>query len=50
MDGRTADPVYLPSVWFVKHLVLALLEAGERQRGGGGSIQLEKMPFLFCLF
>lgn len=49
MDGWTADPVYLPSVWFVKHLVLALLETGERQRGGGGSIQLEKNAF-FVLF
>jgi len=35
-EGGTDDPVYLPSVWFLKHLVLALLETdewGDRERG-----------------
>lgn len=36
MEGGTDDPVYLPSVWFVKHLVLALLETEERADGEVG--------------
>lgn len=47
MEGGTDDPVYLPSVWFLKHLVLALLETEEWGDGeGGGSILLETLLFI----
>lgn len=36
MEGGTDDPVYLPSVWFLKHLVLTPLETEERGDGEGG--------------
>lgn len=49
MDGRTADPVYLPSVWFLKHLVLALLETGGEAVGRGRQHSAGKNAF-FVLF
>lgn len=36
MEEETDDPVYLPSVWFLKHLVLALLETEESGTGKRG--------------
>lgn len=49
MDGQTADPVCLPSVWFVKHLVLALLETGGEAAGRGRQHSAGKNAF-FVLF
>lgn len=51
MEGGTDDLVYLPSVWFLKHLVLALLETGVRGWGMGRKHSSGKITFsvLFIL-
>lgn len=50
MEGGTDDPVYLPSVWFLKHLVLALLETEEWGGRGRGEEAFFWKNCFFCLF
>lgn len=51
MEEGTDDPVYLPSVWFLKHLVLALLEVEESGTGKRGRKHSSgKTPFSVVYF